>query len=90
MGKKIFISYKYGDSLVMKLPNVPSDEKTTARHYVDEIQEMIEEGDHINKGENDGEDLREAMKERGIGTPATYASIISIKYLSDLQKTNAY
>jgi hypothetical protein len=57
MGKKIFISYKYGDSSVLSLPDVPFYERTTARHYVDEIQKMIDVGDHINKGENDDEDL---------------------------------
>lgn len=58
MGKKIFISYKYGDTQVQKLPQTTLLNPTRVRDYVDIIQRLIEkQGDHINKGEKDGESL---------------------------------
>lgn len=55
MGKAIFVSYKYSDAAVQALPDVFGT--TTARHYVDEIEKLLEAGDNIYKGEDDGEDL---------------------------------
>jgi hypothetical protein len=52
MGRKIFVSYKYADSLVEALPSV-FFVQTTARHYVDELQELLEVDAHIYKGQND-------------------------------------
>jgi hypothetical protein len=68
MGKKIFVSYKYLDSQVQDLgiyENVKDywgnilrqKVQTTARHYVDKIDDLLETDDHIFKGEDDGEDM---------------------------------
>lgn len=63
MGRKIFVSYKYGDTQVKDL-NIYEDSyfgqqkiQTKARHYVDELADRLESEDHIFKGEDDGESL---------------------------------
>ncbi|WP_313266882.1 TIR domain-containing protein [Epilithonimonas vandammei] len=65
MGKSIFVSYKYADAQVQDLGvyevadffGTKRKITTTARHYVDEIAAILEEDDHIYKGENDGESM---------------------------------
>ena len=58
-GYKVFISYKYKDSSVKQIPGRYDEGlwRTTARNYVDIIQEKFEDLSHINKGEKDGEDF---------------------------------
>ena len=54
MARNVFVSYKYADENVQHLyGHIP----TKARHYVDEIEKLLAEEDHIYFGEHDGEDL---------------------------------
>ena len=53
MGRKIFVSYKHNDMAVARIGGYP----TTARKYVDILEQYFDEGDHIYKGEKDNEDL---------------------------------
>ena len=57
MGKKIFVSYKYSDKLVRRLQSISLFLQTTARDYVDTLQDKLDRSDHIYKGEDDGEDI---------------------------------
>ena len=64
MGRKVFVTYKYSDTQVMDLDiyeanlwGGSSKVQTKARHYVDKLSEILENDDHIYKGEDDGESL---------------------------------
>lgn len=54
MAYNVFVSYKYADTDVQHLNgHFP----TKVRHYVDEIEKLLAEDDHIYYGEHDGDDL---------------------------------
>ena len=64
MGNKVFISYKYSDNSVQQLRPYDFLHTTTARDYVDIIQNKFDrDGIHINKGENDNESLADFKTE---------------------------
>ena len=63
MGKKIFASYKYADSLVERLPEVSIFDTITVRNYVDKFEELLEGEDDVYKGESDGEDLSDLSED---------------------------
>ena len=60
MGHKIFVSYKFADDQVK---NLSGQQNSTARNYVDELENYIDSSDHIFKGESDGEDLSQLAEE---------------------------
>ena len=60
MGHKIFVSYKYADDLV---ENLPGQQNSTARSYVDELENYFDDSSHIYKGESNGEDLSNLKEE---------------------------
>lgn len=77
MGRKIFVSYKYSDALVQDLnlyeivdflgSKLKRKITTTARHYVDKLSEILEEDDHIYKGEDDDESMQ-SLEDSTIGS----------------------
>jgi hypothetical protein len=82
MGKKIFVSYKYSDPNVMELGDYK--ENTTARSYVDKLEDILDDLEHIYKGEDDGEDmstLRDAAIASKLGDKI-YDSTVTIVLVS--------
>lgn len=57
MGRKIFISYKFADSNVQRLPNKAWYESTTVRDYVDKLETYFDSTNDIFKAESNNEDL---------------------------------
>lgn len=64
MGKKIFVSYKYGDTQVRQ---IDGGFNTKVRDYIDLLQSGLNDEDHINKGEKDEESL-EGFKDSTIAS----------------------
>ena len=87
MGKKIFVSYKYIDSQVQE---ISGKYPTTARHYVDELYALIDETDHIYKGEKDNEDIG-SLADATIGSKLgdkIFDSTVTIVLISKGMKEN--
>lgn len=57
MSRRIFVSYKYSDTQVRQAANSSVLFPTTARRYVDYLQDLLSSDDHINMGEADDESL---------------------------------
>ncbi len=91
MGRKVFVSYKYGDAQVQDL-NIYEDSfwggkikvQTKVRHYVDKLSEILEDEDHIYKGEDDGQSLADFSDEYIASTLRNkiYDSSITIVFIS--------
>lgn len=91
MGRKVFVTYKYGDTQVQDL-NVYEDSiwfgrqkvPAKARHYVNELSSILDGEDHIYKGEEDGQSLADFSDEYIESTLRTkiYDSSITIVLIS--------
>jgi hypothetical protein len=89
MGKAIFVSYKYSDAKVFQLPEVFGT--TTARHYVDKLADLLEYGDYLYKGEDDGESmatLEDSTIESKLGDKI-FRSSVTIVLISKGMKNDA-
>lgn len=88
---KVFVSYKYADNKVQKLPDLLWFETAKVRNYVDELQNILKQEDHINLGEKDGESLAD-FADSTIQTSLKdkiYQSSITIVMISKGMKENA-
>ena len=91
--RNIFVSYKYADTNVRALDG---HSPTKVRHYVNEIEKLLDKEDHIYYGEHDGEDLSnmsedqiwEELKDRIFPTSCTIVLISpNMKNLASYDKS---
>lgn len=83
---KVFVSYKHRDGQVTQIPDLIVEEYgiTTARSYVDMLDVLLTELDHICKAEDSGEDLS-GLSEEAIATKLAdrlYDSTVTIVLIS--------
>lgn len=57
MGRNIFISYKYADTNVQRLPKIPILQQTKVRDYVDVLSVELQKDGNVYMGEGSDEDL---------------------------------
>ena len=62
MGRKVFVSYKYGDTNVRSLENLPWWRTTKVRDYVDILEDKIGK-DNVYCGEHSDEDLSDKSED---------------------------
>jgi len=89
MGKAIFVSYKYSDSKVQALPGIIGT--TTVRDYVDQIDELLTDEDHVYKGEDDGESmntLEDSTIGSKLGDKIFYSSVTIVLLSKGMRNTN--
>ena len=81
MGKSIFVSYKHQDTQVA---NLPGEWNTTARSYVNKLEDTLSSYEHIYKGERDNEDISD-LADSSIGSKLgdkIFASSVTIVLVS--------
>lgn len=81
MGKSIFVSYKHKDSLVA---NLPGEWDSTARSYVNQLEDILSSYDHVYKGERDDDDISD-LADSTIGSKLgdkIFASSVTIVLIS--------
>lgn len=62
MSRNVFVSYKYADSAVYPLEGYGND--TTARSYVDKVEELLKAEGQTYYGEHEGEDLSDLSEDQ--------------------------